>query len=212
MFSLIPSESQKLITEHPCARKLKERLNWTKSPYLSEGLIDLLDQMLKMEPNQRISAEDAYSHDYFRQDPRPWAPKDLPLISEDTHEYSVKQQKKTKELQSQPDNNSKLVEKYRKDHENKNLYRRPPDLRPLDDQELNEYNALSKGSDNLQTKYSHGQEVSRFDEISGDRERTHNRTDYNNRDRSYNKDKPRYRDSRDDEYDRRRDRGYHKHS
>ena len=51
-----------------------------------------------MEPSKRISAKDAYYHEYFKQDPRPCAPNELPLISEDTHEYSVKAQKKQRIL------------------------------------------------------------------------------------------------------------------
>ena len=112
------------------------------------------------------------------------------------------------------DNSSKLIEKFKKDQENKNLYRRPPDLRPLDDPELNEYNSLSRTYDNLQSRPTQKYEETKREESSNARDITHHQSaEKQNRERSYeNRDRPNYRDNRDDANDRRRDRPYQKYN
>ena len=131
-----------MVSSNPRPRKLIERLKSSNSPYIDDSFIDLMDQMLCMEPNNRISAEDAYYHPYFKEDPRPCQPKDLPLIEEDSHEYSVKQEKKHRApVYNEKDNRD--LEKFKRENENKYLYRRAPDLRPVDDNELDELNSLS---------------------------------------------------------------------
>ena len=80
-------------------RKLTAHL---KSCHLEDdNLIDLLDQMLKMEPNMRISAEAALDHAFF-DEIRPGKDEKLDLSSlkyllsetSDSHEYRVRYERK----------------------------------------------------------------------------------------------------------------------
>ncbi|VDL86865.1 unnamed protein product [Schistocephalus solidus] len=49
-------------------RHVKERL---KPKVSSHSAIDLIDKLLVLDPNKRITADDALSHDYFYEDPPP---------------------------------------------------------------------------------------------------------------------------------------------
>lgn len=42
-----------------------------KFPRLSQEGVDLLEKMLQLDPNKRISASEAMNHDYFKVDPKP---------------------------------------------------------------------------------------------------------------------------------------------
>ena len=61
---------------------------------LNQDFIDFLCKLLKIEPENRLSAEDAYDDNYFRFDPRPCPPNEIPLLEKDSHEYTVKQEVK----------------------------------------------------------------------------------------------------------------------
>ena len=63
----------------------------------SDELIDLLDQMLKIEPNLRITAKDALNHPFFTTGPKPCQPSELPLAAEESHDYLVRIGKKNPE-------------------------------------------------------------------------------------------------------------------
>eukprot|EP00009_Paramoeba_aestuarina_P001483 CAMPEP_0201513880 /NCGR_PEP_ID=MMETSP0161_2-20130828/5850_1 /ASSEMBLY_ACC=CAM_ASM_000251 /TAXON_ID=180227 /ORGANISM="Neoparamoeba aestuarina, Strain SoJaBio B1-5/56/2" /LENGTH=344 /DNA_ID=CAMNT_0047910265 /DNA_START=45 /DNA_END=1075 /DNA_ORIENTATION=+ len=45
----------------------------------TESTVDLLSKFLKFNPNDRITAEDALEHAYFKEDPKPAEPAQLPL-------------------------------------------------------------------------------------------------------------------------------------
>lgn len=44
----------------------------------SEDALALLGQMMALDPGRRISVEDALGHPYFRADPKPTPPEQLP--------------------------------------------------------------------------------------------------------------------------------------
>jgi len=69
-----------------------------------------------MEPNKRISAEDAYYHPYFKQEPRACSPNDLPVPKEDLHGYSG-----TNDAKNPPNHQKELLEleSFKREHENK---------------------------------------------------------------------------------------------
>ena len=77
--------------------KLYEKLNDKKSnPYATPLFIDLMEKMLKLDPKKRISAKDAYYHEFFKEDPRPSQPEQLPVSIDDTHEFVVKKMRDEK--------------------------------------------------------------------------------------------------------------------
>lgn len=77
--------------------KLYEKLNDKKSnPYATPLFIDLMEKMLKLDPKKRISAEDAYRHEFFKEDPRPCQQEQLPVSIDDTHEFVVKKMRDEK--------------------------------------------------------------------------------------------------------------------
>ncbi|PFH35696.1 putative cell-cycle-associated protein kinase CDK [Besnoitia besnoiti] len=59
---------------HTDAKPLK-----TVFPFCCNDSLDLLDRLLQLDPSRRISAADALSHQWFQQNPKPCAPKDLPV-------------------------------------------------------------------------------------------------------------------------------------
>lgn len=66
---------------------------------MDEGALDLLQRFLVLNPSGRITAQDALNHPYFKTEPLPCRPEELPHVPEDTHEYQVKLKKSNKEVQ-----------------------------------------------------------------------------------------------------------------
>ena len=60
------------------------------NPKVDKVAMDLLDKMLTLDPNKRITAEDSLNHEYFKVDPQPCNPSDLPLPTAEGHEYEVR--------------------------------------------------------------------------------------------------------------------------
>lgn len=73
------------------ARQMKRRVREVFRNFDRHAL-DLLDKMLTLDPNQRISAKDALDAEYFWTDPLPCDPKSLPKY-ESSHEFQTKKKR-----------------------------------------------------------------------------------------------------------------------
>ena len=61
---------------------------------LDDITFDLIDRMLSLDPTKRISAEDALNHAYFATEPLPCEPDEIPRIEGESHELTVRQERK----------------------------------------------------------------------------------------------------------------------
>ena len=59
---------------------------------------DLLDRLLSLDPANRITAQQALDHEYFRTEPLECLPLKLPKIEIDTHEYQVRNRIRLEQL------------------------------------------------------------------------------------------------------------------
>lgn len=78
--SLLPNK-QDLNIGLTCKRTLESRF----VPLMGEAGVLLLDKLLTLDPAKRWNAQDALEHEYFRSDPKPLDPKDMPVF-EESHE------------------------------------------------------------------------------------------------------------------------------
>lgn len=78
--SLLPNK-QDLNIGLTCKRTLEQRF----VPLMGEVGVLLLDKFLTLDPAKRWNAQDALEHEYFRVDPKPLAPEDMPAF-EESHE------------------------------------------------------------------------------------------------------------------------------
>ena len=51
-------------------------------PGLDENLIDLLENLLVLDPNKRLTLDECLEHPFFNESPDPWTPNEIPLPSE----------------------------------------------------------------------------------------------------------------------------------
>ena len=110
-FSKVQLKSEKRI--------LKEYL---ESKKLDKMAVDLIDKMLVIDPKQRITAQQALEHEYFKCKPLPCLPSDIGQF-ESSHVYTVQQQKeKEQQQQIQKETKRSRVESERR-HEEKDTRR-----------------------------------------------------------------------------------------
>merc|ERR1719443_2019312 len=62
---------------------------------------DLLRKLLTMDPDQRLTADDALDHEYFWSDPVPATPDQLPKYPP-SHEFTAKKRRQAAQPQGQP--------------------------------------------------------------------------------------------------------------
>ena len=104
----------------PEKRILKEYL---KSKKLDSAAVDLIDKMLVLDPKQRISAQEALEHEYFKCEPFPCLPSEIGQF-ESSHVYTVQKQKeKEQQLQNENEPKKSRIED-EKSHEEKEIRRK----------------------------------------------------------------------------------------
>ncbi|KAM7262282.1 hypothetical protein ACFE04_021359 [Oxalis oulophora] len=86
---------------------------------INKHALNLLDQLLELDPSKRISAKDALDADYFWTEPLPSDPKSLPKY-ESSHEYQTKrarqQQRQNEEAKRQNEEAKRQKIKYTQQH------------------------------------------------------------------------------------------------
>lgn len=73
-------------------RKLKEMYGIYEN--FDENGLDLLDKLLSLNPSDRLSAEEALAHPFFTTEPLPCTPSELPKITVELHESTVRHLRK----------------------------------------------------------------------------------------------------------------------
>lgn len=65
----------------------------------SQETVDIIKEMLCLNPSQRLSAKDALKHNCFWSDPKPLRPEDIPKRSEACHELTAKRRRQERQMQ-----------------------------------------------------------------------------------------------------------------
>ena len=89
----------KFFEEFSKERRYENRLSsflLSKVKDIDDTTIDFISQLLSLDPTKRLSASEALAHPYFSTEPLPCQPQELPRVEGDSHEFEVRQQKKTK--------------------------------------------------------------------------------------------------------------------
>eukprot|EP00826_Nyctotherus_ovalis_P012470 TRINITY_DN132_c0_g1_i8.p1 TRINITY_DN132_c0_g1~~TRINITY_DN132_c0_g1_i8.p1 ORF type:complete len:275 (+),score=85.49 TRINITY_DN132_c0_g1_i8:581-1405(+) len=60
------------------------------NPKVDGSTMDLLEKMLVLSPSERITARQALEHEYFRSEPLPCDPKELPMPESEAHDYEMR--------------------------------------------------------------------------------------------------------------------------
>lgn len=56
---------------------------------MDEDALDLIEKMLTLNPDKRITAKQALQHKYFTNEPKPCTPSQLPKIEGEAHEMEA---------------------------------------------------------------------------------------------------------------------------
>lgn len=84
-------------------RKLKDYLNKETEYRYPASLIDLIDQLLILNPSKRMTVKQALNHPFFREAPAACDKRDIPIENNECHEFVVR-----KELKNDLDHKKKL--------------------------------------------------------------------------------------------------------
>lgn len=119
------------LMKHKKPRRLREFLKEKNtSGRIDDQLIDLLDNMLRVEPNRRITAKQALDHPFFKTDPLPSRPEDIKMIEEESHEYIVRMSKKQadkgEKMRKEMHEDMKKIETVKQSLSNQVFYERTP--------------------------------------------------------------------------------------
>eukprot|EP01016_Furgasonia_blochmanni_P011266 TRINITY_DN1502_c0_g1_i2.p2 TRINITY_DN1502_c0_g1~~TRINITY_DN1502_c0_g1_i2.p2 ORF type:complete len:476 (+),score=45.85 TRINITY_DN1502_c0_g1_i2:492-1919(+) len=78
----------------------------SKIPNIDEHSLNLLDRLLVLNPDKRMTAKEALEHPYFSSDPLPCEPHQLPKVEKECHEKLHRE--KTQQLRNQKNPNPNL--------------------------------------------------------------------------------------------------------
>ncbi|CAD8108880.1 unnamed protein product [Paramecium sonneborni] len=104
---------------------------------IDQVTLDLIDHLLILDPNKRLNAIQALNHEFFKQDPKPCQPNEMPQFEKEFHETLIKnemrlQQQKLERQQLRPTSTTtQKLQKVLRDERNisKPLQLSPQDLR-----------------------------------------------------------------------------------
>lgn len=65
---------------------------FTKNPKMDKDAFSLISGLLTLNPEKRMTAEQALNHPYFHTEPLPCEPKDLPRVEKECHELEIRKQ------------------------------------------------------------------------------------------------------------------------
>ena len=70
------------------------RENFKNTKFVDDITFDLINKLLQLNPKERITAEEALNHQFFKVEPKMCKPEDLPKIEEELHEYQTDKERK----------------------------------------------------------------------------------------------------------------------
>ena len=103
--------------------------------------IDLIVKMLQLDPSKRITATEALKHPYFHSDPLPCKPSDIPALTGDFHEYTVRKERKDLQTRHNERKNSSGGGRHYQNYSNENSKVRPKSRGEYSNNQNHSYNS-----------------------------------------------------------------------
>lgn len=119
-----------------------------RKPNVDRSTLNLLENMLKLNPKQRYSSKDALNHEFFKTEPLPCDKSKLPKIENECHEFQVVEElnkRKQQLMNNNPENNA------RNNQFNNNVNRKPMNNNPNANRNFNNNN----NNNNMQRQHNY---------------------------------------------------------
>ncbi|CAD8079513.1 unnamed protein product [Paramecium primaurelia] len=136
---------ERLLTKH-----IKE-LCQIYNKQIDQVTLDLIEQLLTLDPNKRLNATQALNHEFFKQDPKPCQQNEMPQFDKEFHETLMKndirlQQLRNDKVQSRPQQiTNQKFQKLIKDERNQSrpqVQQQSPQRDIKNNQEIDYYDLL----------------------------------------------------------------------